>query len=79
MKKKIIIFSILFLVIALIVLYFVLNNISTNNKAVSVTENLTSQQAKLEKDFTSSGYTIDDPNIIVNPYDISPLTALVIF
>ena len=33
----------------------------------------------MEDDFTSEGYTIDNPKIIVNPYEISPLTALVIF
>lgn len=36
-------------------------------------------QSELENKFTSYGYTIDEPNIILNPYEISPLTALVMF
>lgn len=36
-------------------------------------------QSELENKFTSYGYTIDKPNIILNPYEISPLTALVMF
>ena len=27
----------------------------------------------------SSDYTFDNPKVILNPYDISPLTALIIF
>ena len=37
------------------------------------------EQEELEKEFTSKGYTLDNPNIIVDPYHNSPLTALVIF
>lgn len=37
------------------------------------------KQETLEKDFISEGYTIDNPNIIINPYGNSPLTALIIF
>mgnify|MGYP003571284927 CR=1 FL=1 len=44
-----------------------------NNEDVFIT------QENLEKDFTSYGYTLDNPNVIINPYEISPLTALVIF
>lgn len=36
-------------------------------------------QSELENKVTSYGYTIDEPNIILNPYEISPLTALVMF
>lgn len=36
-------------------------------------------QSELENKFTSYGYSIDEPNIILNPYEISPLTALVMF
>ena len=31
------------------------------------------------KEKTNYGYTFDEPNIIVNPYGISPLTALILF
>lgn len=36
-------------------------------------------QSNKEVYFTSYGYTIDNPNIIVNPYGNSPLTAIVMF
>ena len=36
-------------------------------------------QTSYEEDFTTAGYTLDNPNIIVNPYGNSPLTALVMF
>ncbi len=50
-----------------------------NIKEVETAISLTEKQAKLERDFEIEGYTIDNPNIILNPYDASPLTALVIF
>ena len=34
---------------------------------------------KLENKFKTKGYTIDEPNVILNPYENSPLTALVLF
>ena len=30
-------------------------------------------------DFEIDGFTFDNPNVILNPYDISPLTALILF
>ena len=32
-----------------------------------------------EKDYNTEGYTIDNPNVVLNPYDISPLSALALF
>ena len=32
-----------------------------------------------EKEYNTEGYTIENPSIILNPYDISPLTALILF
>lgn len=51
-------------------------------KAVPVksTENLITKQTNIEKTvLASSDYTFDNPKVILNPYDISPLTALIIF
>ena len=78
-KKKIILITLLIVVVLIVVLLFVLNSLSTNNEEVEQTISLVDTQAELEKEFVSEGYTIDNPNIIVNPYEISPLTALVIF
>ena len=37
------------------------------------------EQSEKEKEIKSTGYTIDSPNVILNPYGNSPLTALVVF
>lgn len=36
-------------------------------------------QVKKDEYITPYGYTIEEPNIILDPYDISPLTALILF
>ena len=50
-------------------------------KAKPVEENmlLINTQKEIEKNLTDSNYTFDDPKVILNPYDISPLTALIVF
>lgn len=78
-KKKIIIGLIIIMIILVIATIFILNSLSTNKDEVDVKISLVENQANLEKKFKSEGYTIDNPNIIINPYEISPLTALVIF
>ncbi len=49
-------------------------------KPVEETEDMLVHQENLEKEFTTTEEnTIDNPKIIVNPYEISPLTALILF
>ena len=49
-------------------------------KPVEKTEDMLVHQENLEKEFTTTEEnTIDNPKIIVNPYEISPLTALILF
>ena len=78
-KKKTILIALLIVIVLVIALLFVLNYLSTNREEVEQTISLVEKQGDLEDDFTSEGYTINNPKIIVNPYEISPLTALVIF
>ena len=83
-KKKSMTKKITLLIVAIvfgitIALLLVLNNLSTEKKLLAVSESLITKQANLEKKFTSKGYTVESPNIIVDPYENSPLTALVIF
>ena len=78
-KKRIILITLLIVIVLVIVVLFVLNHLSNNSEEVEQTVSLVDTQVELEKNFESEGYTIDNPNIIVNPYEISPLTALVIF
>lgn len=51
----------------------------TDGEKVLEKKDILVYQSELENKFTSYGYTIDEPNIILNPYEISPLTALVMF
>ena len=83
-KKKSMTKKITLLIVAIvfgitIALLLVLNNLSTEKKLLAVSKSLITKQANLEKKFTSKGYTVESPNIIVDPYENSPLTALVIF
>lgn len=77
--KKIIMIILAIIIIASIIGLLILNNISTARSELKLTLSLRSEQQELEKEFTSEGYTLDNPNVIVDPYNNSPLTALVIF
>lgn len=77
--KKIIVIILAIIIIASIIGLLILNNISTARGELKLTLSLRSEQQELEKEFTSEGYTLDNPNVIVDPYNNSPLTALVIF
>lgn len=76
--KKIIIVLVIIIITGIIWL-LILNNISTEKDKLKISQSLITQQQELEKKFKSKGYTLDNPNIIVDPYNNSPLTALVIF
>lgn len=78
-KKKWILIIIAIIFIGIIITLLVLNNLSTAKEELIITKSLRSQQQELEKGFKSKGYTLENPNIIVDPYNNSPLTALVIF
>ena len=58
-------------------------NISTNNqkgrKLLKTKESIITMQSKEEAKFKIEGYSIDNPNIIVDPYKSSPITALILF
>ncbi len=77
--KKILIMVVAIMVIAIIIVLLVCNHQSTATDALEMTKNLRTEQQELEESFESNGYTLEDPNIIVDPYNNSPLTALVIF
>ena len=76
MKKTIFLgIIILSLLCGVIVGYFFV----TGGEKVLEKKDILVYQSELENKFTSYGYTIDEPNVILNPYEISPLTALVMF
>ena len=78
-KKKVILIILIVVIILAIGIVFFMHYLSNNHEEVEKVVSLVEEQVKLEQDFKSDGYTIDHPNIIVNPYKISPLTALIIF
>lgn len=78
MNKKIIISSIT-IILLVIPLFLIVSNNLLNKEEITTKESLVTYQSKLEQEFSTRGYTIDNPNIIVDPYDASPLTALILF
>ena len=76
MKKVLIISS--FSIVLLITFVIGYKSVSANTKIKEVDDIITNQEKK-EKYLTHYNYTLDEPNIILNPYGNSPLTALIIF
>lgn len=80
MKKK---NMILIIIVILLVLIFggilIYNHQFVNTKELAVTESLITKQSKYEEELITKGYTIDNPNVVLDPYHNSPLTALVMF
>ena len=84
MKKKrkivmiILLLSIL-LVLILMGLFIEFNGRNTNNNEVEIVSSMIEIQKEKELEFNTKGYSIDNPNVILNPYGNSPLTALILF
>ncbi len=78
-KKKIITISIIILFAGLLLGVIYLDQHNLNHDPVETVLSLVEEQSQKESNFTSAGATIENPKVIVNPYEISPLTALVIF
>ncbi len=74
-----IVILIILLIGVLATLFWVTLGGNMNSQAVAVADNIIAKQTEVEQDITVDGYTIDQPNVIVNPYGNSPLTALVAF
>ena len=78
-KKRIIFLSIILIVLIFTFTYVNLEEKNKNTKEVKVVSSLIEKQEKREKSFKIKGYTVENPNIILDPYQNSPLTALVLF
>ena len=65
--------------VILIIITLVSYNIVQANNPVPEKTSLISIQKEIDKKISTYGYTFDNPNIILNPYEISPLTALIAF
>lgn len=78
-NKKII--TIIISIIVLIILgsiFYSYNNLRGKN-GIDLTASLVTKQNEIEKTIKTNGYTIDNPNVLLDPYDASPLTALILF
>ena len=86
MKKKLkinkvgVVIFVLVLFIVIVTSYmFITNNKNTNKNNVELVLSMVEEQKIKEEEFKIEGYTIEEPNILVNPYGNSPLTALILF
>ncbi len=76
MKKIIIlIILIIFIVTVSVIGYLSISAKDSVKVAIDPIEN----QAILEKEINAYGYSLENPNVIINPYNNSPLTAIVAF
>ncbi len=78
-NKKII--TIIISIIVLIILgsiFYSYNNLKGKN-GIDLTASLVTKQNAIEKTIKTNGYTIDNPKVLLDPYDASPLTALILF
>ena len=78
MKDKMKILGGLVLVV-LVVGFIKINGDYTNDVEVEEVISMIQEQNEVESDFEVKGYTIDDANVILNPYGNSPLTAMIMF
>lgn len=79
MKKKKILIIVSIIILIILFVLIILNSKSTNKKLLKDTKSLVTLQSEYEKDFKTNGYKIENPNIIIDPYKSSPLTALILF
>lgn len=78
-NKKII--TIIISIIVLIILgsiFYSYNNLKGKN-GIDLTASLVTKQNEIEKTIKTNGYTIDNPKVLLDPYNASPLTALILF
>lgn len=76
MKKFLMISSCLMLIMSFSMLGY---KVVSANEELDEIKDWILEQADQEAYLTPYGYTLDNPNIILDPYDISPLTALILF
>lgn len=78
-NKKII--TLIISIIVLIILgsiFYSYNNLRGKNE-IDLTVSLVTKQNEVEKTIKTNGYTIDNPKVLLDPYNASPLTALILF
>ena len=79
MNKKTVIVLVAAVVGVIIAVFRIFGMQTEGENEVENVVSLMEKQIQDENKLEISGYTLDDPNVVLNPYEISPLTALVIF
>ena len=79
MNKKTVIVLVAAVVVVIIAVFRIFGMQTEGENQVENVVSLMEKQIQDENKLEISGYTLDDPNVVLNPYEISPLTALVIF
>ena len=79
MNKKTVIVLVAAVVVLIIAVFRIFGMQAEGENEVENVVSLMEKQIQDENKLKISGYTLDDPNVVLNPYEISPLTALVIF
>ena len=65
--------------IFILIITIVGSNIVTGNTSINKEKDILSVQSNKEVYFNGYGYSLDNPNVIINPYGNSPLTGIVMF
>ena len=60
-------------------IYLYLDRQSSFHDELEPVASLVTEQVQYEREFTTKGYTLDNANVVLDPYHISPLTALIMF
>ena len=76
--KKMYVFALIFLVF-IVSISIIGSSIVSGDNPVSIYKDIFTIQSNKEVYFEGYGYSIDNPNLVVNPYGNSPLTAIVMF
>ena len=78
-NKKIITITISIIVLIILGSIFYSYNNLTGKSKIDLTASLVTKQNAIEKTIKTNGYTIDNPKVLLDPYNASPLTALILF
>ena len=65
--------------IFILIITIVGSNIVTGNTSIKKEKDILSVQSNKEVYFNGYGYSLDNPNVIINPYSNSPLTGIAMF
>jgi len=76
MKKYLILSSIILIISSICIISY---TILESKQEIAYEKNILKEQLKKQQYLTPYGYSIEEANIILDPYDISPLTALILF